>query len=93
MDFDWDDAKDETNYKKHNVHFSEAATVWFDTNAVEFFDPDHSEYENRYIRVGTSSKIRILAIIFFEVIELDRIRIISARKATKKERELYEKGI
>jgi uncharacterized DUF497 family protein len=91
--FEWDNDKNKSNHGKHNVWFEEAQTVWADEYAIEFYDPDHSETEDRFLRVGHSSKNRVLLVVFCERDEDDTIRIISARKATKKEKGDYEKGI
>jgi hypothetical protein len=86
--FEWDKNKDKKNQKKHKVSFDEAKTVFFDNNAVEYFDPDHSESEDRFLMFGLSSKLRILSVSYQYIpnSKEDIIRIISARKATKKER-------
>jgi uncharacterized DUF497 family protein len=78
---------------KHGVWFEEAKTVWADVHAAEFFDPDHSEAEDRYVRVGYSTKNKIILVIFCERDQGQIIRIISARKAIREEIEEYEKGI
>ena len=90
MDFEWDPNKERSNLVKHGVTFREATEVFFDPVAVEFFDEHDSE--DRFIRVGTSQSRRILVVVFCER-EGDAIRIISARKATKKEKAQYEEGI
>ncbi|MDY6822650.1 MAG: BrnT family toxin [Thermodesulfobacteriota bacterium] len=88
MEFEWDKAKAETNYKKHHVSFAEAATVFGDPLAITFNDPDHSINENRLITFGISKFNRLLAISHTE--RSSRIRIISARQMTRKERYIYE---
>lgn len=92
MEFEWDDAKAERNLKKHGVRFTEAATIWLDENALEMSDPEHSESEERWIRLGVSRLARMLIVVYVEKIEGERIRIISARKAVKSEVELYHWG-
>lgn len=92
MEFEWDDSKAETNYQKHGVRFSEAAGIWTDDFAVEIPDPDHSFYEDRWIRMGLSSRGRILIVVYVEKIESEKIRIISARKATHFETRSYYRG-
>ena len=89
--FEWDRRKDRENQKKHGVPFSEAQTVFYDDRAIEFYDPDHSETEDRFLMIGLSAKVRILLInyLYKERKEEDIIRIISARKATKKEQKAY----
>ena len=89
MEFEWDDAKAQSNYKKHGVRFSEAASVWLDSSALETPDPDHSDVEERWIRLGISRTARALVVVFVEKLEGERIRIISARKATRSEIEQY----
>jgi uncharacterized DUF497 family protein len=91
--YEWDEDKDPSNYRKHGVWFEEAQTVWADQKSMEFFDPDHSVDECRYIRIGVSSRLRILLIVFCERLEGEIIRIISARRATSKEVQQYEKRI
>lgn len=93
MKFDWDDAKNRINQKKHGVWFEEAQTVWADEYSVEFFDPEHSEEEDRFIRIGMSSRSNLLIVVFCERDHGDVVRIISARKATDKEKKSYEEGI
>jgi uncharacterized DUF497 family protein len=88
MSFDWDPDKAARNLEKHGVSFEEAATVFSDPLYLDFFDPEHSEEENRYIRVGCSSQKRVLVIAYTE--RGDQTRIISARPATKHERQAYE---
>ncbi len=93
--FEWDEKKNRDNYQKHGVWFDEAQTVWADEGSREFFDPEHSEVEDRFIRIGLSSKSRLLLVVFCEREEGDEasIRIISARKATTEEEGQYEEGI
>ena len=86
--FEWDAKKAKANAKKHGVTFIEASTVFADSLAGIRDDPDHSETEDRCIIIGMSKKIRILVVVFTE--RNDTIRIISARRATKNERNKYE---
>jgi uncharacterized DUF497 family protein len=90
MDFEWDDSKAEANERKHGVSFAEAATVFGDPLAVTFFDPDHSDEEDRFLSIGMSADGRV--IILSHTDRDDRIRIISARQASRSEREGYEDG-
>jgi len=90
--FSWDNRKNETNQKKHDISFDEAQTVFFDENAVEFFDPDHSKNEDRFIMLGLSYRLRILIVCHCLRKDDSEIRIISARKATKKEQKVYLGG-
>jgi len=75
------------------VWFEEAQTVWSDASSEEFFDPNHSENEDRFIRIGHSTKSRLLLVVFCERASGSVIRIISARKATAKEEKQYAQGI
>ncbi len=90
MEFEWDEAKAEANVRKHGVSFAEAATVFGDPLAVTFFDPDHSDDEDRFLTIGLSIDGR--ALILSHTDRGDRVRIISARVATKSERKGYEDG-
>lgn len=78
------------NLKKHGVSFEEAQSVFYDDFARQFFDEDHSDEEDRFILLGKSNQSRILIVCHCERASGDIIRIISARKATAKEREFYE---
>ena len=89
ISFSWDDRKNRANQNKHKVSFEEAQTVFFDEYAIEYFDPDHSESEDRFLMLGRSQKIRILVVSFTLRKDGAEIRIISARKATKKEQKAY----
>ena len=93
MRFHWDESKNRTNYRKHGVWFEEAQTVWADPRSMEFFDPEHSEQEDRFLRIGYSTGGRLLLIVFCERESGGVIRLISARKATTKEAKVYEEGI
>lgn len=88
MTYEWDLAKAQANVKKHRVTFEEAASVFLDPSALTFWDPDHSEKEDREITIGRSARQRVL---FIAHAPRDgRVRIISARKATRKEQKQYE---
>jgi uncharacterized protein len=87
--FEWDEAKAEQNRKKHQVGFDEASTVFHDALAKIFDDPDHSADEPREILVGHSSRNRLLLVSFTER-GPDVVRIISARVASRRERQSYE---
>ena len=89
IEFDWDESKASFNKKKHGVSFEEAVTVFYDDDALEFHDPDHSEEEDRFIMVGLSFKARTLVVSHCVRESGSRIRIISARKATKPETKIY----
>jgi len=88
--FDWDPAKARRNQKNHGVSFQEAKSVFFDDYARQFFDESHSHSEDRFLMLGVSNRSRILLVCHCELESEDVIRIISARKATAKERTLYE---
>lgn len=87
--FDWDPRKDASNLQKHDVAFQEAKTAFTDEFARLIADPDHSEDEDRYLLLGTSIHSRLLVVCHC-VRDGDTIRIISARKANKRERKTYE---
>ena len=90
--FEWDDNKNRINIVKHGVSFEEASTVFYDENAVLFDDPDHSDFEDRFLIIGISESLRICIVSHCYRGDDDVIRIISARKATRSETEFYEKG-
>ena len=89
ISFSWDNLKNNINTKKHRVSFEEAQTVFFDENAIEFFDPDHSKTEDRFLMLGLSCRFRILVVCYCLRSDNTEIRIISARKATKNEQKVY----
>ena len=88
--FAWDESKNRLNKRKHGVSFEEAKTVFCDENAVEFPDPDHSEREDRFLMLGVSYRLRVLIVCHCFREGDSTIRIVSARKGTKKEIERYE---
>ncbi len=90
MKFEWDENKAATNLSKHRVSFNEAKTVFDDPLYVDFYDPDHSDDEHRYIIVGQSQKGRLLIMSYTERANI--IRLISARETTRRERKTYEQG-
>ena len=90
MKFEWDQNKAASNLSNHGVSFDEAKTVFNDPLYVDFFDPDHSHDEHRYIIIGQSIDNRLLLVAYTE--REDTIRLISAREATRKERKNYEEG-
>lgn len=90
MEFEWDQNKADLNLSKHGVSFDEAKTVFQDPLFLDFFDPDHSYVENRYIIIGHSSNNRLLLVSYTE--QGETIRIISVREATRRERKNYEEG-
>jgi uncharacterized protein len=88
--FDWDDRKNAQNRRKHGISFEEAQTVFFDEHALLIGDPDHSEHEERLILLGFSGALRMLLVCHCYRRQDDVIRIISARRANRQEREQYE---
>ncbi|MBX3292762.1 MAG: BrnT family toxin [Acidobacteria bacterium] len=95
-DFDWDPKKAKANARKHQVSFERATTIFRDPNLLSIPDEGHSESEERWITIGLDENgILIVLVHTFEKILASsaRIRIISARKATKKETKNYEEGI
>ena len=91
--FEWDENKNRSNLKKHGIDFYEARSVFLDDSAILFDDPKHSESEERFLILGMSESANI-CIVCHCCHETDTvIRIISARKATRKEVERYVKGI
>jgi uncharacterized protein len=90
ISFEWDPKKAASNQKKHGVSFEEARSVFYDEFAVQFYDEEHSGTEERFLMLGLSSASRILVICHCERDAGHIIRIISARKATKNERQHYK---
>ena len=89
--FEWDRAKAALNKRKHGVSFEEAQTVFYDEQAIEFFDPDHSDREDRFIMLGVSFMLRLLVVCHCVREAQSVIRIISARRATRHEAEHYRR--
>jgi uncharacterized protein len=90
--FEWDDAKAAANLKKYHVSFDEAKSIFFDEFGVQFFDDAHSSDEERFLMLGMSSGARLLIVCHCERGGGEVIRIISARKATKRESAFYQGG-
>jgi len=90
MQFEWNPDKANSNLKKHGVSFNETSTIFNDPLSVTFPDPDHSYGEERYVIIGLSNNNRILIVNHTD--RADRIRIISAREATRNEKRFYEDG-
>jgi len=90
MKIEWDPKKGKLNLRKYRVSFEEAATALSDPMAATGADPDHSITEDRYVTFGVSERGRLLVVAHTD--EEETIRIISARIASKGERELYEEG-
>ena len=87
--FVWDASKNHTNYGKHGVRFEEATTAFRDENAKVYFDPDHSDREDHFILLGLSFQLRVLVVCHCYREAARVVRIISARKADRKEQEVY----
>jgi uncharacterized protein len=90
--FEWDDEKNCRNLNKHGVSFDEARSVFFDDFAIQYWDEEHSNQEDRFLMLGMSSRIRIILIVHCYRESDSIIRIISARKATKNESKEYMGG-
>lgn len=88
--FEWSPAKSRANARKHGVSFEEAQSIFYDEYARQFYDDDHSEQEDRFIMLGMSNRARVLVVCHCEREAEDVIRIISARKATRRERSFYK---
>lgn len=87
--FEWDEDKDRENRRKHGVSFEEARTVFYDEDAVEFYDDEHSDWEDRFLLLGVSSRLRMLMVCHCLREDGHVIRVVSARKATAAERKHY----
>lgn len=90
MKFEWDDNKEVQNIVKHGITFKEASTVFYDEEALLSDDPDHSNDEDRFIILGMSSRANVLIVCHCYRENDEKIRIISARKATKTEQKQYQ---
>jgi len=93
IQFDWDERKSKSNQKKHRVSFEEAETVFLDPYARLIEDPDHSDNEDRFVMLGLSEGLRTLVVCHCYRQNDAVIRIISARKATREETEIYEERL
>ena len=89
LTFVWDERKERANRRRHGVSFAEAQTAFWDEHALVFCDPDHSEDEDRFILLGVSFALRVLVVCHCYREDDRAIRIISARKATRRERASY----
>ncbi len=87
--FEWDERKNRENRTKHRVSFEEAQTIFLDENAIRYFDPDHSEDEDRFLLLGMSFTLRVLVVCHCYRVDDSVIRIVSARKADKREQADY----
>ena len=90
MEFFWDSTKSRRNEARHGIAFAEAATVFGDPLAVTFPDPDHSDWEPRWLTFGLTGSGRLIVVVHTE--QAGRTRLISAREATRHERKIYEEG-
>lgn len=88
MRFEWNESKRQSNLRKHGVDFADAVEVIFDELAITIEDPDHHD-EQRFITIGTDTKTRVLVVVY-AYREKNTIRMISARKADRQERQQYE---
>lgn len=91
LNFEWDERKASSNFAKHGVSFEEAAAVFTDPLSLTIPDPSHSVGEERFVILGQSHRNRLVVVIFTE--RSDIIRVISARRATGTERQMYEEEI
>jgi len=90
--FEWDEVKAAANLKRHQVSFEEAKSIFFDEFGVQFFDEEDSHEEERFLMLGMSSEAKLLIVCHCERDHGATIRIISARKATKRESAFYRGG-
>lgn len=93
MKFEWDENKNKINQRKHGINFDEASSVFFDEQAILFDDPEHSDYEDRFLLLGMSETANVCIVCHCYRESDTVIRIISARKATRREVDRYVKGI
>ncbi len=91
MEFEWDAGKAAENERKHDVSFMEAASCFWDPLQVAFYDPDHTDDEDREILIGHSHRDRLLMVVY--TLREEAIRIVSARRATRKEARDNERGL
>ena len=89
LEFEWDKRKEAANVKKYGVSFEEARTAFYDESAIQFYDSDHSEQEDRFILLGLSLKPQVLVVCHCSRESETVVRIISARKADKDEEQAY----
>ena len=89
--FEWNEAKSKANIRKHGISFEEAKSVFFDEYALLIADPDHSETEDRFVLLGLSARLRLLLVCHCFEVDDNLIRVISCRKANRKEMSLYRR--
>lgn len=92
LHFSWDPRKAKANLEKHGVSFEEARSVFYDEHAIEFYDDEHSEWEDRFLLLGLSSGLRLLLVCHCHRETEGVIRIVSARKATMSESRQYRRA-
>jgi len=90
--FEWDEAKAASNLKKHQISFEDAKSIFFDEFGIQFYDEEDSHEEDRFLMLGMSSEAKLLIVCHCERDHGETIRIISARKATKREGTFYRGG-
>ena len=90
LQFEWDEKKAQSNLRKHGISFEEATTAFGDTLSITIDDPLHSQDEDRLILIGLSEALKTLVVVHVE--KRDTVRIISARKASKNEKQFYEEN-
>ena len=88
--FEWNKEKAKSNFKKHNIDFKEASSIFRDPLFITALDKEHSRYEERYVTIGLSNKNRVLIVAHAD--SENKIRIISARKVTKNEKRFYQEA-
>jgi len=91
--FEWDDEKNRANIRKHGISFEEAGTVFADGHARLISDPDHSDKEDRFVLLGMSRRLRVLVVCHCYRKNEEVLRIISARRAIKREQKFYMEGL
>ena len=91
--FEWDKAKSLSNLRKHGISFEEAKSVFYDEYAIQYYDDESSEFEDRFLMVGLSHRSRLLLVCHCERNSGQSIRIISARRATNNERKQYKESL
>jgi uncharacterized DUF497 family protein len=91
LSFTWDHRKSIENKRKHHIVFEEAKTAFGDENAIVIADPDHSDFEERFLLIGLSEHLKLLVVVHCYQDNDTAIRIISARKATRKEEKTYSR--